>query len=78
MSQQTPGPQRGCDEQGTLSKELSERKIQYFEDQFAYKDDWESNAAARVRRESPVIAELRTNIIVRPSPPEHWRLLTSL
>jgi hypothetical protein len=78
MSQQIRDPQRSCDEQGTLSKELSKRKIQYFEDQFAYKDNWESNAAAQVRRESPVIAELRTNIIVRPSPHEHWLLLISI
>lgn len=70
------GPQRSCDE-GTLSKELSKRKIEYFEDQFAYKDDWESNAAARVRRESPVIAELRTNIVVRPSPHD-WLPLIGL
>jgi hypothetical protein len=68
------GPQQSCDE---LS-ELSKRKIEYFDDQFAYKDNQESNAAERVLRESPVIAELQTNIIVRPSPHEHWLSLIGL
>jgi hypothetical protein len=45
-------------------KDHREKKTQYYEDQFAYKDGWESSATDRVRSESPVIFELRTNVIV--------------
>lgn len=43
----------------------SRRRAQYYEEQFAYKDDSVSSARDRVTRDAPVIAELRTNVIVR-------------
>lgn len=45
----------------------SKRRTQYYEEQFQYKDNVNSSARERVHRESPVIAELRTNVIVRGS-----------
>lgn len=42
----------------------SKQRTQYYEEQFQYKDNVNSNVRERVQRESPVIAELRTNVIV--------------
>lgn len=42
----------------------SKQRTQYYEEQFQYKDNANSNVRERVQRESPVIAELRTNVIV--------------
>lgn len=42
----------------------SKRRTQYFEEQFQYKDNAVGGARERVQREAPVIAELRTNVIV--------------
>jgi len=42
----------------------SKRRTQYFEEQFQYKDNAVGSARERVQREAPVIAELRTNVIV--------------
>jgi hypothetical protein len=39
-------------------------KMSYYEDSFAYKDDWESSTREKVCKESPVFIELRTNVIV--------------
>lgn len=44
----------------------SKRRTQYFEEQFQYKDNAVGGARERVQREAPVIAELRTNVIVSP------------
>lgn len=43
-------------------------RTQYYEDQFRYKDNEVGTVKERVQRESPVIAELRTNVIVRCAP----------
>jgi len=43
----------------------SKHRTQYYEDQFRYKDNEIGTARERVQRESPVIAELKTNVIVR-------------
>lgn len=40
-------------------------RAQYYEDQLRYKDGEVGTVRDRVQRESPVIAELRTNVIVR-------------
>jgi len=42
----------------------SKTRAQYFEEQFQYKDSSTSQARERVRKSAPVIAELRTNVIV--------------
>lgn len=42
----------------------SKHRMQYFEGHFQYKDNSMSAARERVHRESPVIAELKTNVIV--------------
>jgi len=55
---------RGEIEKQKKSQEESRKRTQYFDDQFAYKDGSVSSTAERVRYESPVIAELRTNVIV--------------
>ena len=62
---------------GGLKQNGSRRRAQYYEEQFAYKDDAVSSARDRVTRDSPVIAELRTNVIVRATnTPEIELLLT--
>lgn len=47
------------------SHDVSKRRTRQFEDQFAYKENWETNTADEIRRDSPVLLELRTNVIVR-------------
>lgn len=42
----------------------SKHRTQYYEDQFRYKDNEIGSVRDRVSRESPVIAELKTNVIV--------------
>lgn len=64
VSEDAPGGRRDA------AKHKSEygsnkQKTQYFEEQFQYKDNTVGTARERVHRESPVIAELRTNVIVR-------------
>jgi len=46
------------------SKDESRRKTKQFEDQFAYKEGWDTHSAEAIRRHSPVLLELRTNVIV--------------
>lgn len=41
----------------------SKRRTQYYEEQFAYKDDT-STARERARKTSPITVELKTNVIV--------------
>jgi len=45
--------------------DASKHRTQYYEDQFRYKDGEVGTIRERVQRESPVIAELKTNVIVR-------------
>ena len=42
------------------------QRMQYYEDKFAYKDDAASSARDRVTKDAPIVAELRTNVIVSP------------
>lgn len=42
----------------------SRRRAQYYEEQFAYKEDSSSTARDRVTKDAPIVAELRTNVIV--------------
>lgn len=43
----------------------SRSRQQFYEDQFAYKDGFTSSARERVTKDAPIVAELRTNVIVR-------------
>ncbi|KAF2194523.1 Tautomerase/MIF [Zopfia rhizophila CBS 207.26] len=52
----------------------SRRRQQYYEEQFAYKDDSTSSARERVTKDAPIIAELRTNVIVK----DEYTLVTDL
>jgi hypothetical protein len=45
-------------------RRASKATIQRFEDNFMYKEHHDSSSVDKIRRESPVIAELRTNVIV--------------
>lgn len=42
----------------------SKHRTQYYEEQFQYKDNSTSAARDRVQRDSPIVAELKTNVIV--------------
>lgn len=44
----------------------SKHRTQFYEEHFQYKDNVNGSVRERVQRESPVIAELRTNVIVSP------------
>ena len=44
--------------------DASKRRTQYYEDQFQYKDNAVTQTRERVQRQTPVIAELKTNVIV--------------
>jgi len=50
----------------------SKHRTQYYEDQFRYKDNEVGTIKERVQRESPVIAELKTNVIVCRKPCLGW------
>ena len=42
----------------------SKRRSQYYEEQFQYKDNAVGGTRERMQRQSPVVAELKTNVIV--------------
>ncbi|KAK5138514.1 hypothetical protein LTR08_000101 [Meristemomyces frigidus] len=52
----------------------SKHRTQYYEDQFRYKDNEAGTVKERVQRESPVIAELKTNVIIK----DEFTLVTDL
>ncbi|EME85686.1 uncharacterized protein MYCFIDRAFT_213956 [Pseudocercospora fijiensis CIRAD86] len=52
----------------------SQQRKQYYEEQFQYKDNIQGGVRERVQRESPVIAELRTNVIIK----DEFTLVTDL
>ncbi|KAF2161369.1 hypothetical protein M409DRAFT_28104 [Zasmidium cellare ATCC 36951] len=52
----------------------AKQRTQYYEEQFQYKENVNSNVRERVQRESPVIAELRTNVIIK----DEFTLVTDL
>lgn len=64
----TPGEKRDADDR-VVSPEEGKKRTQYFEDRFSARDGHLSLARERVYKESPVVAELRTNVIVCVSPP---------
>lgn len=49
---------------GSAVTEASKRRTQYYEDSFAYKDGHGQSAKERIQKDSPVVAELKTNVIV--------------
>jgi hypothetical protein len=52
------------DSLGELRPITSRSRAQYYEDSFSYKDGIASSARERVTKDAPIIAELRTNVIV--------------
>ena len=62
-----PGERReASEEQESSRKQVNKRRTQFFDDQFQERNTTGS-ARERVTRDSPVIAELRTNCIVMSS-----------
>jgi hypothetical protein len=57
---------RGATTTNGVQPNGSRRRAQFYEEQFAYKDGSTTLARDRVIRDAPIIAELRTNVIVRP------------
>jgi hypothetical protein len=47
-------------------KHGARQRAQYFEEQFAYKDETVSSARDRVTKDAPIVVDLRTNVIVGP------------
>lgn len=52
----------------------SQQRKHYYEEQFQYKENTSGSLKDRVQRESPVIAELRTNVIIK----DEFTLVTDL
>jgi hypothetical protein len=50
-----------------VTSATSRSRAQFYQDQFAYKDGIVSTARERVTKDAPIVAELRTNVIVRLS-----------
>lgn len=48
-----------------IARPYSRQRAQYYEEQFSYKEGITSNARDRVTKDAPIVAELRTNVIVR-------------
>jgi hypothetical protein len=53
-----------AERQRRASRAMSKANIQRFEDNFQYKEHHDLSAVEKIRREAPVVAELRTNVIV--------------
>lgn len=47
-----------------IARPYSRQRAQYYEEQFSYKDGTTSSARDRVTKDAPIVAELRTNVIV--------------
>jgi len=47
-----------------IKREASIRRTEWYNGQFDYKSDQKTAAAEKIMSEAPVIAELRTNVIV--------------
>lgn len=54
----------GNRESMTAAQNGSKQRTQYYEDQLQYKENAHGSTRERVQRDSPVVAELRTNVIV--------------
>ena len=50
----------------TVYDSASKSRMLYYEEQFQYKANMVGGARERVQKESPIIAELKTNVIVSP------------
>lgn len=59
-----PSVSRGTEKKSTKPVGGARRRAAYYEEQFAYKDDSTSSARERVIKDAPVVADLRTNVIV--------------
>lgn len=59
----TPGEKKDI-EGRAMSPEESKKRTQYFEDHFSARDGPSGAARDRILRDSPVVADLRTNVIV--------------
>ncbi|KAF2119929.1 hypothetical protein BDV96DRAFT_485755 [Lophiotrema nucula] len=69
------GKYKGVESQNQRQQNYgSRRRTQYFEDQFAYKQDSTSSARDRVTKDAPIVAELRTNVIIK----DEYTLVTDL
>ncbi|KAF2028919.1 Tautomerase/MIF [Setomelanomma holmii] len=62
------------DSLGDLRPITSRSRAQYYEDSFSYKDGIASSARERVTKDAPIIAELRTNVIIK----DEYTLVTDL
>ncbi|KAI5208892.1 hypothetical protein E4T42_03444 [Aureobasidium subglaciale] len=58
------GDKDGIDVQGYTIEE-SKKRTNYYEEQFQYKGNGLSSVRERIEKDSPVVAELRTNVIVK-------------
>ncbi|KAH8728055.1 hypothetical protein GQ44DRAFT_610146 [Phaeosphaeriaceae sp. PMI808] len=63
---------------GDASREMrpinSRSRAQFYEDSFSYKDGLASSARERVIKDAPIVAELRTNVIIK----DEYTLVTDL
>jgi len=64
VSRGAPGEKKASDAVGQRQQNGTRRRTQYYEEQFAYKEDSTSSARDRVTKDAPIVAELRTNVIV--------------
>ncbi|KAI4944350.1 hypothetical protein J4E86_009408 [Alternaria arbusti] len=67
-------PSAAADEVGPLRPMTSRSRAQFYEDQFSYKDGMASSARDRVTKDAPIVAELRTNVIIK----DEYTLVTDL
>ncbi|KAH9869940.1 hypothetical protein J1614_006861 [Plenodomus biglobosus] len=59
---------------GQLRPRSSRSRAQFYEDSFSYKDGIASSARDRVTKDAPIVAELRTNVIIK----DEYTLVTDL
>ncbi|KAF1914611.1 Tautomerase/MIF superfamily [Ampelomyces quisqualis] len=59
---------------GNLRPLTSRSRAQYYQDSFAYKEGHGSSARERVIKDAPIVAELRTNVIIK----DEYTLVTDL
>ncbi|CAO2652526.1 Nn.00g008090.m01.CDS01 [Neocucurbitaria sp. VM-36] len=62
------------DKIGQLRPRTSRSRQQFYDDSFSYKDGASSSARERVTKDAPIVAELRTNVIIK----DEYTLVTDL
>ncbi|KAJ4373291.1 hypothetical protein N0V83_003585 [Neocucurbitaria cava] len=62
------------DKIGQLRPRTSRSRQQFYDDSFSYKDGAVSSARERVTKDAPIVAELRTNVIIK----DEYTLVTDL